>query len=213
MTAAEKDAVMDRLPPRRDSRCWSAPRWSRWAWTCPMPRLMTIESGRALRPGPAAPVAGPDQPGHVSRLLLRLRRSAEPTTPAAAEGLRRPPPTASNWRRRIFSLRGPGDLFGTKQHGLPPLRIADLLRDAAVVGRGPPRRPGPGGGRPGAVAGGARPAAADDAGPLRQGAGVGRRGVRREGAGGQVRGSGIRGRASPPLAVSHRPAGSAWALP
>ena len=32
-----------------------------------------------------------------------------------------------------FALRGPGDLLGTKQHGLPPLRIADLVRDAAVV--------------------------------------------------------------------------------
>jgi ATP-dependent DNA helicase RecG len=32
-----------------------------------------------------------------------------------------------------FRLRGPGDLFGTKQHGLPPLRIADLRRDIAVV--------------------------------------------------------------------------------
>jgi ATP-dependent DNA helicase RecG len=32
-----------------------------------------------------------------------------------------------------FALRGPGDLLGTKQHGLPPLRIADLVRDAHVV--------------------------------------------------------------------------------
>jgi ATP-dependent DNA helicase RecG len=32
-----------------------------------------------------------------------------------------------------FEQRGPGDLFGTQQHGLPPLRIADLRRDKAML--------------------------------------------------------------------------------
>ena len=32
-----------------------------------------------------------------------------------------------------FRLRGPGNLFGSQQHGLPPLRIADLQRDAELV--------------------------------------------------------------------------------
>ncbi len=32
-----------------------------------------------------------------------------------------------------FRTRGPGDLLGAKQHGLPPLRIADLLRDIDVL--------------------------------------------------------------------------------
>ena len=32
-----------------------------------------------------------------------------------------------------LELRGPGDLFGPAQHGLPPLRIADLVRDRSVL--------------------------------------------------------------------------------
>ncbi len=32
-----------------------------------------------------------------------------------------------------FQMRGPGDLFSLKQHGLPPFRIADLTRDTAIL--------------------------------------------------------------------------------
>jgi ATP-dependent DNA helicase RecG len=32
-----------------------------------------------------------------------------------------------------FRLRGPGDLFGTRQHGLPPMYIADLARDEGML--------------------------------------------------------------------------------
>ena len=34
---------------------------------------------------------------------------------------------------RDFTLRGPGDLFGLRQHGMPPLKIADLRRDADIL--------------------------------------------------------------------------------
>ena len=30
-------------------------------------------------------------------------------------------------------MRGPGDFFGTRQSGLPTLRVGDLLRDHAIM--------------------------------------------------------------------------------
>lgn len=35
--------------------------------------------------------------------------------------------------QRDLELRGPGELMGTRQHGLPDLRIADLLQDAPIL--------------------------------------------------------------------------------
>ena len=32
-----------------------------------------------------------------------------------------------------LKLRGPGDLFGTRQHGLPALAVADLARHGEVL--------------------------------------------------------------------------------
>ncbi len=34
-----------------------------------------------------------------------------------------------------LKLRGPGDLLGQRQHGMPPLKIADLTRDVAIAAR------------------------------------------------------------------------------
>ena len=36
---------------------------------------------------------------------------------------------------RDLQLRGPGDFFGTRQHGLPALRAGDLTRDADLLER------------------------------------------------------------------------------
>ena len=32
-----------------------------------------------------------------------------------------------------FQLRGPGDLFGTRQHGLPQLKVADFAADMELL--------------------------------------------------------------------------------
>lgn len=32
-----------------------------------------------------------------------------------------------------LELRGPGELFGTRQHGVPPMMIADLIRDRSIL--------------------------------------------------------------------------------
>jgi ATP-dependent DNA helicase RecG len=32
-----------------------------------------------------------------------------------------------------LELRGPGDFFGSKQHGLPMLRVGDLATDSAIL--------------------------------------------------------------------------------
>jgi ATP-dependent DNA helicase RecG len=35
--------------------------------------------------------------------------------------------------QRDLQLRGPGEILGTRQHGLPDLRVADLLSDVAIL--------------------------------------------------------------------------------
>ena len=77
-----------------------------------------------------------------------------------------------------FRLRGPGDVFGTKQHGLPPLRIADLLRDQSLLEEARRDAHDLVTADPGPVFGSAREAAADGAGALREGARFGRRGIK-----------------------------------
>jgi len=80
----------------------------------------------------------------LHQLRGRISRGSHPgycclfagsTTPAAAERLLALVEHRDGFRlaELDFQLRGPGDVLGTRQHGLPPLRIADLIRDAAIL--------------------------------------------------------------------------------
>ena len=88
--------------------------------------------GRAVRPGPAPPAPRPHQPRRHPGYLCVF---ATPQTDEAQERLDAFTKTSDGFELAEidFQLRGPGDLFGTRQHGLPPLRIADLVRDVAIV--------------------------------------------------------------------------------
>ncbi|HEY8552364.1 MAG TPA: ATP-dependent DNA helicase RecG [Thermaerobacter sp.] len=60
---------------------------------------------------------------------------ADPATPEGRMRLEALCRTQSGFEIAEFDLRlrGPGDFFGTRQHGLPPLRIADPVRDAQLL--------------------------------------------------------------------------------
>jgi len=58
-----------------------------------------------------------------------------PRTPEARERLRIMTKTCDGFKiaEMDFKLRGPGEFFGTRQHGLPELKISDLIRDFSIL--------------------------------------------------------------------------------
>jgi ATP-dependent DNA helicase RecG len=59
----------------------------------------------------------------------------EPTTPDAQERLETMARVSDGFAlaEKDFELRGPGEIFGTRQSGLPPFRVADLSRDLELL--------------------------------------------------------------------------------
>jgi ATP-dependent DNA helicase RecG len=131
MTPVEKDSVMQAFRNGR-TQVLVATSVVEVGVDVPNATLMTIEGGERF--GLA----------QLHQLRGRISRGAHPgylcvfATPASDEAEERLDAftkTSDGFELAEidFRLRGPGDLFGTRQHGLPPLRIADLRRDAALV--------------------------------------------------------------------------------
>jgi ATP-dependent DNA helicase RecG len=74
--------------------------------------------GRSVHPSHCILLTSTDAPGEDARARLEAMVATHDGFRIAEEDLR---------------LRGPGDFFGTRQWGLPPLRVANLLRDRLLL--------------------------------------------------------------------------------
>ncbi len=101
----------------------------------PNATLMVIENAEALGLAQLHQLRGRVGRGSDASTCVLLYRA--PLSPLARERLKAIRETADGFEiaRRDLTLRGPGELLGTRQTGLAQLRVADLMRDADLLPR------------------------------------------------------------------------------
>jgi len=131
MSPAEKETAMDAL-----RRGWTqvlvATSVIEVGVNVPNATVMTIENGERFGLAQLHQLRGRVRRGRYPGYVCVF---ANPGNPAAEQRLEAFAQSTDGFELAEidFSLRGPGDLFGTRQHGMPPLRVADLQRDAQLV--------------------------------------------------------------------------------
>ncbi len=131
MTSAEKDAVMDRFR-SGEIQVLVSTSVVEVGVDVPNATLMTIESGQRFGLAQLHQLRGRVSRGKFPGFCCVF---GDPQTEESRERLKAFVASTDGFElaETDFKLRGPGDLFGTKQHGLPPLRIADLLNDRSIL--------------------------------------------------------------------------------
>jgi ATP-dependent DNA helicase RecG len=131
MTSEEKDAAMERFR-CGESQVLVATSLVEVGVDVPNATLMTIENGERFGLSQLHQLRGRITRGKHPGFCCVF---AAPQSEEAAERLKAFEATTDGFQLAEidFRLRGPGDLFGTRQHGLPPLRVADLQTDAALL--------------------------------------------------------------------------------
>ncbi len=131
MTTAEKEAAMEDFR-RRRTHVLVATTVIEVGINVPNATLMTIEGGERFGLAQLHQLRGRIRRGVFPGYLCVF---AQPATDEARARLAAFARTSDGFELAEidFDLRGPGDLFGTVQHGMPPLRVADLRTDRAVL--------------------------------------------------------------------------------
>jgi ATP-dependent DNA helicase RecG len=131
MTPAEKDDAMDRFR-SGDIQVLVCTSVVEVGVDVPNATLMTIEGGHRFGLAQLHQLRGRISRGKFPGFCCVF---GDPQTDESRERLKAFVASTDGFElaETDFKLRGPGDIFGTRQHGLPPLRVADLLRDQSIL--------------------------------------------------------------------------------